>query len=156
MCSSEPNYLWSPPLFPPSPSLTMTPIRHNNDSTTHISEMTRAVWYPNISPFAQSGPFHYKQDPVVLVIPHSPLLTYTCSKQPHYRGRLSSHKQGYRKQEVHNLNLPASIEHAVLSITIHHHTLPSHLHHTVGSLFHFCPRWAFKSQMSEARLQPDT
>lgn len=60
------------------------------------------------------------------------------------------------EQPVTRARLPPSAGHAVLSITTRRFALPSHLDRTVGSLFRPGPRWVFKSQMSEARLQPDT
>lgn len=148
-----------------SPSLTMTQIRHyrsqrRSDNTSLWNEGT--AWYHSTSLFTHSGSIHYKQDPVVSVSPHSPFLTYTCSKLLGYRASLSSHNAYItnrvtgNKRPVTRACLPPSVEHAVLSITIQHYTLPFHLRHTVGSLFHPGPRWAFKSQMSEAGLQPDT
>lgn len=91
-----------------------------------------------------------------------PLLTDTHSSQSSYRVRLRSHNNIITNRVIADKlpvtwsRLPPSVEHDIPSITIQHYTLPFHLYHTLGSLFHLCPRWALKSQMSEAGLQPDT
>lgn len=111
-------------------TLTMGLIRHHRsqqrlDNTSLWNE--GAAWYQSASLLTHSGSIHNKQDPVVSVSSHSPLLTYMCSEMLSYRASLNSHNANItnrvtgNKRPVTRACLPPSVEHAVLSITILFH-----------------------------------
>lgn len=136
-------------------SLTMALIRDYRSQQRLISWNERAAWYQHTN---TEVPFIIKQDAV-----HSPILTYTCLELLCCRASLSSHnaqtyyKQGYSEQVACNLSLSASFSRTCCPI--HHHPAlhsssppPPHCWQSISSPG---PRWVFKTEMSEAGLQPD-